>query len=260
MRWRGVVVVGAIALGGCRPLPAALRHSPYTVINGDPRVKEVPPEPTQAEWNDARAHFVALQREVPVRPYVERVRVAVLDPRSGKVVQARGAVAVHPGQAARMVLLGPGGTTALDLWITPDRWRVSIPAAHIERRGGRDLGDALGLPVGFVRWWFLAPIAGELLYTQSTAADERTLWFKNDGGVIELRANAERLLAIRRAEDGRVDGVEWLSPSPAPRPRRQARYIDAAIGVRVDVLIEDVSPDEPDPAAFLDPDEKGTPL
>ena len=70
-----------------------------------------------------------MRADQPRKPYVERVRVGIVDPRSGKLYQARGAVAISPDRAARLVLLGPGGTTALDVWVTKEHFRIAIPAA-----------------------------------------------------------------------------------------------------------------------------------
>jgi len=246
-----VVALGAV---GC------VRGLPYTVV-AEEQVP-APPLPTQAEWVEASALWRRLREGAPRRPYVERIRLRVKDPRTGKLVQVRGAVAVHPGKAARMLLVGPGGTTAVDLWVTPERWRVSIPAAQIERRGGRDLDDALGLPIGFARWWLLAPVEGELIFAQSSGVGGKgkKLWFRTSAnGVVTIDAPGEFLVATRRAPDGRRDSVIWPSASPSPSAPLEASYHDLTLGLTVDVAIEAVMPDEPDPAAFVDPDAPGAP-
>ena len=43
-------------------------------------------------------------------------------------------------------------------------------------------------------------------------------------------------------------------------PGARGRYVDGEWGLRVNVLVEEVLDSEPDPAAFFDPDEKGTTL
>src|SRR5690606_35583636 len=111
----------------------------------------------------SRERLLRMRSELPRRPYVERVRLGIVDPRTGRLYQARGAVAVSPDHAARLVLLGPGGTTAMDVWVTRDRYRLQVPSLQIDRRGGADLADARGLPIGLLRWWFLSPLGGQLV-------------------------------------------------------------------------------------------------
>ena len=72
-----------------------------------------------------------------------------------------------------MILVGPGGTTALDVWVTKDRFRFAVPAIKLEKRGGVDPAEAKGLPIGMLRWWFLSPLAGRLLARALDAGRER---------------------------------------------------------------------------------------
>jgi len=82
------------------------------------------------------------------------------EPRSGRVIRGRGGLAVVPGRALRMILVGVAGVTMLDAWVTPARWRVAVPMLGVLRRGGAD--DPADLPIGFLRWWFFTPLEGRL--------------------------------------------------------------------------------------------------
>jgi hypothetical protein len=196
-----------------------------------------------------------MRAELPAKPYVERVRLGVTDPRNGRKIQARGALAVSPNEAARLVLVGPGGTTAVDAWVTRDKYRVSIPALKVEKRGGADLSGTLGLPLGFLRWWFLAPLDGELL-----TVHEGALVLRSGGATFRVLRGRSRFVVVRR-EEGTLDGLEWYAASLAPSGGEHGRYIDAAHRIDVEITVEAVIDGAPDPAAFADPDSpEGQPL
>ena len=232
-------LVGALA--GCAPAarPASLAS-----------------QVTQAEWTRARARLASARAEIPRRPYAERVRVAMTEPRTGRQLVARGALAVRPGAAARMLLLGPGGTTAVDLWVTPDRFRVAVPAANLVRRGGTDAGEARGLPVGMLRWWFLAPLSGRLLAARA-AERESSFWLRDREATVMVRTDGARFVALR-TEAGRSESLEWRGARAAGTVGH-AVYVDGQRGLRVEVLVEEVMGEEPDPAAFDEPGEDGSP-
>jgi hypothetical protein len=253
-----LVVIGSVLFGelGCRQAPPPAR-GPYSIINGDPRRDAQVPDVSQAEWTLSRERLARMRRELPRRPYVERVQIGVVDPRSGNVYQARGAVAISPDRAARLVLLGPGGTTALDVWVTRDRFRLSIPSINLEQRG-TDLAETPGLPIGFLRWWFLAPLEGKLVLARSSA--EQSAFLLRDGpATITMRTDGGHFVAIRR-EGGHLEGLEWSGQGLVPRAGARGQYIDGVWGVRVQVVVEEVLEVEPDPAAFFDPDDKGMTL
>lgn len=254
---RLVAIVVAMAAAGCGPMVMPSR-GPYTIIGGDPRRDVKVPDVGQAEWTLSRERLARMRSELPRRPYVERVRLGIVDPRTGKLYQARGAVAIDPEKAARLVLVGPGGTTAMDVWVTRDRYRFVIPALHLEQRGGTDLSNARGLPVGLLRWWFLAPLGGDLVLARSSESEAAFL-LRDGPATITMRTNGERFVAIRR-EGGRLEGLEWSGRGLAPRAGARGQYIDGEHGLHVHILIEEVLEEEPDPAAFLDPDEEATTL
>ena len=255
-------LVAALALAsmGCGPLTVASGRSPYEIIAKE-RVQDgptVPVEVTQYEWSIALDRLARLRRGRPDKPYVERIRLAIGDPRTGRQYQARGAVAVSPGRAARMILIGPAGTTALDVWVTKERFRFSVPALKLEKRGGTDPAVAKGLPIGMLRWWFLSPLAGRLLLARSTPAE--SAWILRDGAAtVSVRSDGQRFVALRR-EGETLEGIEWFSRGLVPQAGEHGRYLEGRFGLRVDVVVEEVLETEPDPDAFTDPDEPGTPL
>jgi hypothetical protein len=244
------LVVLALVGTGCA-VPPALVRSPYTVIAGDSRtsVSQVPI--SQEEWTLARKRLAELRADLPSRPYVERVRIGVVDPRSGKLYQGRGAVAISPDRAARLVLVGPGGTTALDVWVTRDRFRFAIPSIDLERTGGADPADAKGLPIGFLRWWFLSPLAGELVVARSNA-EEAAFVLRDARATVTIRTDGQRFFALRREGD-QLEGLEWVGEGVHPAAGARGTYVDGKWGTRVHVLVEEVLTEEPDPDAFFDP-------
>lgn len=213
------------------------------------------PDVSQLEWSIARDRLARLRRARPGRPYVERVRLVISDKRSGRDYQARGAVAISPGRAARMILVGPGGTTALDVWVTKDRFRFAVPALELEKRGGADPEAAKGLPIGMLRWWFLSPLAGRLLVARSSPGE--SAWILRDArATVTLRSDGRRFIALRREGDT-LEAIEWISRGLVPKAGEHGRYIEGRYGLRVDVFVEEVLRDEPSPEAFTDPDEQG---
>ena len=116
---------------------------------------------TQAQWDDALARLATLRAAFPRAPYSEPITVSFFEPITRRHFDGRGAVGVDPGRAMRMILVGPAGEPALDVWVTRDAWRLVVPAAHVARRGGRE--SPPGSPIGFFRSWFVDPLGGHLL-------------------------------------------------------------------------------------------------
>jgi hypothetical protein len=169
-------------------------------------------------------------------------------------VDARGAIAVSPARALRVILLGPGGATALDGWVTPAAWRLEVPALSRVLRGGR---EAKGTPVGFFRWWFLAPMTGELL-TADVRAGEDDYLLLADGASVRARVTTtggRMTIGARRVSGAHRESVTWSGRSLAPSAGDRAVYVDETSGLRVEVQVEAVEPDAPSPDAFVDPDE-----
>jgi hypothetical protein len=244
----------ALVRAGCGP--RVIPPTAYATISQRPqRAPSPPPQVSQPEWTLSRERLAHVRAEQPDRPYVERVRLAIVDPRSGKEYMARGAVAVSPDRAARMMLVGPGGTTALDVWVTKERFRFSVPGMQMEKRGGTSPEEARGLPIGLLRWWFLSPLAGRLLVGRSNARE--SAWLLRDGeATVTVRTDGRRFIAVRR-EAGTMEGIEWLGRGLVPRAGARGRYVEGTYGLRVEVIVEEVMAEEPDPAAFIDPDAPG---
>lgn len=248
MRWLASAFVG-LALAACAPRGV----SPAQLADPEPR-----------EWTRLRERLAITRSEVPERPFTERIVVAMRDPHTGKIFQARGALAIDPHRALRMILLGPGGVTALDAWVTDDQFRFVVPPISLERRGGADPASARGLPVGFFRWWLLHPLDGRLLAAWNREEGPLYLLRNHDETVLlreaRMRAGRERVMAARR-EDGSVERLDWIGRSPTtPHAGDKARYVDGVSGLEVEVLVEGLGEQEPDPTAFLDPDARGTSL
>jgi hypothetical protein len=176
------------------------------------------------------------------------------DPTSGRVIDGRGAIAVAPGAAVRMILTGAAGATMLDAWVTRLRWRVAVPPLDMVRRGG--LADPRDMPVGFLRWWFLTPLEGRLFAASFTEGGLRWL-IRHEGAVIELRETScaqGRLLHATRRIAGHVETVEECRAHAAPSVGDSARYVDESSGLCVDVQLESIAAAPPRDEAFQDPD------
>ncbi|WP_437808360.1 hypothetical protein [Sorangium sp. So ce1078] len=237
--------------------------------------------PDASAWREGRERLAELRREVEgAGPRTIRVRLALREPRTGQVLEARGAIAIappaidgraraaggavlEPEGALRMILLGPGGTTALDLWARGDRFRFAVPALDLLKRGDAATPRASlrGLPVDFLRWWMLHPAAGTLLWYER-AASTATFVLRDGDAVIDLRINDRGLIGARR--------TTWSSEGARRRQLDEeiviaegmgcghVRYAQASTGLLVTVICEAEERDRaPDPRAFVDPDAIG---
>ena len=212
------------------------------------------PSPDAATYARLRRRLDLQRHARSVPPWAAGIHVALREPRSGRTLEGRGAIAVAPGRAVRMILLGGPGSTMLDAWVSPHRYRVAIPALDRVRRGGEE--EVADLPVAFLRWWFLTPLDGRL-FAASEQPDE--VWLLRAGAaVIELRtagcAPGEGLLGIRRA-GLRAERVLECRASPAGiSVGDAAEYDDLVSGLHVRIDVESVAQAPPDELAFRDPD------
>ncbi len=152
-----------------------------------------------------------------------------------------------------MILVGPGGATAIDVWATKAAWRFAVPPLAIHRRGGSE--DDPTLPVGFLRWWFLAPVDGTLLTSVASEQGLRLI-LRSDDSIIDLverEGESGRTMVASRRAPGLSDRVEFHGASFTPSPGDRATYDEEPSGVHVEVVVEDAA-DTPDPEAFVDPD------
>lgn len=214
---------------------------------------------TQEAWPGLRGALEAQRASRPGAPWAAGLRVTMHDPITGRVVEGRGAIAVSPDAAVRMILVAGAGATVLDAWVTPTRWRVAVPPLDLVRRGDAD--EPRDMPVGFLRWWFLTPLSGMLFAAEPD--DGGTLWLLREGrAVVELRdgpcARGRSLHATRRLQ-GHAETVDECREASAPRAGDTARYVDEGSGLHVEVVFESVAARPPDPEAFRDPDAPGLP-
>ena len=162
-----------------------------------------------------------------------------------------------------MILLGPGGTTSLDLWLQADAFRFAIPAIDLLRRGDASTprSDMRGLPVDFLRWWLLRPTSGTLLWHE----------VNSDGDRFVLR-DGFAIVDMHVARSGRVKArrTTWATSSDEPSGRRMVddevieadrfgcgfvRYEQASTNLLVTVACEAEETERPpSPRAFVDPD------
>ncbi|MBW2458104.1 MAG: hypothetical protein JRI68_26610, partial [Deltaproteobacteria bacterium] len=140
-------------------------------------------------WRAAHTEVAALRDRLrPKAAYTMNVTLELEQVQLGQRIRARGAVAVRPPDALRMILLGPGGTTALDLWICGDEFRFHIPAIDLLRRGdgATPAAELRGMPVDFLRWWFLRPLAGQLLAFVDDESSGRSYLLGDGDQVVEV--------------------------------------------------------------------------
>lgn len=215
---------------------------------------------TIADWQRGLSRLSELRRAA-LAPRTQRIALTIHEPRSGRVISARGALALAPPEALRMILIGPGGTTALDLWLRGDRFQFEVPAIDLKRRG--DLrgprADRRGLPVDFLAWWLLRPASGKLLFQARQGAAHRFV-LRDGDAVVDLRA----------WDDGRIEARRTSWSLEVPRRRiddeiveAQAgrcstiRYRQVSTGLTVEVTCEGEALGRPAGRALSDPE--GTP-
>jgi hypothetical protein len=220
-----------------------------------------------ASWRAARERYRAVRAELTGdEAFVMKLGLEIEQPFIGKRMRARGAVAVARPDALRMVLLGPGGTTALDMWLCKDAFRFEVPALDLQRRGDATTprGELRGLPIDFLRWWLLEPLGGELLAVRrhrSVAGELLERYVLRDGDDVlhaDLRLGAAGATRAPASDD--VLRVVRLSHDDEQRiasdghPCGVARYEQPSTGLRITVRCESIEPGAPPPRAFADPD------
>jgi hypothetical protein len=205
-------------------------------------------------WHQIQQLLETERQARPRNPWGAGVSMVMSDRRSERAVDGRGGIAVAPGRAMRMILVGAAGSTMLDAWVTRDQWRIAVPLAGIVRRGGLQEPDEL--PVGFLRWSFFRPLGGTLF--GGSLRDGRVMFLLRDGeAVLEVRIGAcdrGKLTAVTRRARGRAERMAECRESRNARPGDWVRYADEPRGMSVDITIESVTKDPPEEAAFSDPD------
>jgi hypothetical protein len=216
--------------------------------------------PTLVSWRHARQTLAALEQTAQ-RPRTMQISLSLREPITRRTLEARGALAVAPPESLRMILLGPGGTTSLDLWLHADRFRFAVPAIDLLRRGDASTprAEMRGLPVDFLRWWLLRPTSGTLLWHAS----------ERDGDRFVLR-DGHSIVDLRVTQSGRVKAKRTTWEVRSGKERRKVdeevieadrfgcgfvRYEQASTNLLVTVKCEsEETKRAPNPRAFVDPD------
>ncbi len=131
-----------------------------------------PPQVTLSQLHDGAALTRAQLAERAQRPagiLKQELSIGIRDLVSGRGFEGRGVVMVKPREALRMILLGPGGTTAMDVWIADGKFRVAIPALDRIMRGDASTPrDAMrGLPVDLLWRWLVDPFGGTFVHART---------------------------------------------------------------------------------------------
>lgn len=231
------LATAALCLGAARPAASA----PFVAVE-------------QAGWSLARAELARWRRDVPGKPHVTLIHVRARGP-AGTSFEGRGAVAVAPGRALRMILVGPAGRTALDLWADDRRHRVSVPDLDVVESG---TGEAR-FPVALLRDLLVEPFAGRLL-AAGRRGDERVFVLRREGPrarALEVRVRPEGggknryTVARRDALDGQ--SVTWRGVRAWPSVGDELVVRHPKMGVELRVELESLSQEAPDAAAFDEP-------
>ncbi len=188
-----------------------------------------------------------------VGPYSEMVRVKLREPSSGKTFEAEGAIAVDPGRAFRMMLVGPGGVTAVDAWGTKSAFLFSVPPIQLVRVGGSE--SPPGLPIGFFRWWFLSRWSGTLLWASSRAGESEWILRNDDAVVVLADSDGRRPMRAERRTSSGAERIEWSASAARDSVGDHGRYVDETSGLQVEIYVVALSKEPPDPEAFIDPRE-----
>jgi hypothetical protein len=213
-------------------------------------------------WQTIRQVLDAERAGRPRRAWAAGMKMTMSEPHSGRTIDGRGAIAVAPGQAVRMILVGAAGTTMLDAWVTPARWRVAVPVAALIRRGRAE--EPTDLPIGFLRWSFFRPLGGTL-FAGSLEPGGMVFLLRDDDAVLEVRLRScdrGKLTMTTRRARGRAERIEECRAAQGgvPRPGDWVRYEDEVSRLRVDLAFESAAPEPPDEDAFRDPDRPGLPV
>jgi hypothetical protein len=205
---------------------------------------------TQADWDAGLAGLARLRATFQTHPYTQPVTVDFFEPRSRRRFTGRGAVGVDPGRAMRMILVGPAGEPALDVWVTRSAWRFVVPAIHLVRRGGSE--SPPGLPVGFFRSWFVDPLGGTLL---ALGPGDELVVRDIAGGTLHITNASATHGEVRRRDRTSTETFAYtLAPASG-----HASYVHEGTGLAVNVTLGAAQAEAPDPQAFVDPDHGGSP-
>lgn len=197
----------------------------------------------------------ALRATAPRRAYARQVRARVaLGPRG--TTEAQGALAVRPGEAVRLVLVGPAGATALDLWARGRTFSLALPAAGRHLAGSLDDpgDDAARTPVRALVTALTDPLAGRVTFVGRRASGAHVVGLTGPGGVVLVEPSAD---ALTLAWPARGEGLVLTPPTLAAPEGGRARFVAPRERVEVDVTIVGVVEDPPDDEVFAAPPSVG---
>lgn len=204
--------------------------------------------PDGATWRHGRHRLEELSGPRAAKTF--RVALAMTEPVTGRTLEARGAVAVAPPDGLRMILVGPGGATALDLWVAKDRYRFAVPPIDLLRRGTLGSRDAAsrGLPVAFLRWWLLRPLGGTMLWYQGEDDAERFV-LRDGPALVDVLVARDGSVHARRAAGSDVETIDADRLGCG-----RAAYRHERSGLSISVRCEAIEKAAPRREAFEDPD------
>lgn len=187
---------------------------------GGARATAPPLDP--AAFLSAKTRLEALRADAS-RERTQKLQLELDAPYLPSKVTARGAMALSPPDRLRMILLGPGGTTAMDLWLSGARFRFAIPAIDRVVRGDERTPERQrrGLPVDFLRWWTLDALSGELVAARAHDGDLEVL-LREPARVTEATLKRDGSISAHRTWFGEVDAEgrtpqieeEWVEAGP----------------------------------------------
>jgi hypothetical protein len=222
-----------------------------------PAVRAELPAPTLAGWREGAQRLAALRRAAAA-PRTERIALELREPRTGRTLRARGAAAIAPPRALRMILLGPGGTTALDLWVDGATYRFEVPAIDLKKRGDTrgPSAERRGLPVDFLGWWLLRPAEGALLWHAREAGGDRFV-LRDGAAIVDLHAADDGAVEARRATWSTEGPPRLLDEETVRSPAigcATVHYHQRSTGLDVTVTCEGETAGAPPSRALADPD------
>lgn len=216
--------------------------------------------PSREDACAGRAHLLRLRSEHAVARK-QTVKLTLGAPVMPQPLAARGAVAFRPPHDLRMILLGPGGGTALDLWMRDRAFRFEVPAlGRVLRGDGRTPAEEKrGLPVDFLRWWLLEPFGGEIVYAEESARGLEMVL--RDGP----RDGASAVVDGTLFHDGHFEATRTTWSAAGERLDTEhleatrigcgtVRYEQASTRLTVEAACESTA-EGANPRAFVDPDE-----
>lgn len=200
------------------------------------------------------AAWIATARDTQAR--TDRLSVTFDGPWLPDPLSSRGAVSISSPEekSLRLLLVGPGGTTAMDLWMRAERYRLALPALDRTIRGSlRDPSETRrALPVDFLAWWMLAPFEGRLLWAVRET-DALRIILRRENAYVDLRLfDSGAVAATRRVWiDDAVSSEEQITASRLRCPY-VVSYFHVGTRLRVNVTCESTS-SKVNPRAFATP-------